>query len=196
MWNPKPKRIFVFLGYDLKDSFSGFLADEYERAAREAGHEVRRMNLGDMQFDPILHKGYREIQPLEPDLLKVQENIKWCNHFVAVYPVWWSAMPARFKGMFDRMWLPGFAYKFSPRGVFWKRLLKGRTARIILMMDTYPMILRLAFGDYTNELRRAILWFAGFSPIRTMQIGHTKFMTPKRAARYARKVARYGRHGV
>lgn len=190
------KKIFIFLGHDMKDSFSGFLANEYEKAAVGAGHEVRRMNMGEMQFDPVLHKAYREIQQLEPDLLTVQENIRWCDHFVVVHPVWWSGMPARMKGMFDRMWLPGFAFKFSKNGVFWKKLLKGKSAHIMIMMDTYPIVLRLAFGDYTNELRRAILGFSGFSPIRTLKIGHTKFMTPARAARFAKKVARYGRRGI
>ncbi len=191
-----PKRIFILLGNPVTESFSGHLTDVYETAAREAGHEVRRMNIADMHFDPILHKGYREIQPLEPDLITVQENITWCNHVVIVYPVWWSAMPALLKGMFDRMWLPCFAYKFSPKGVFWRRLLKGRSGRIIVMMDTYPLILRLAFGDHINAFKRAILAFAGIAPIRTLEIGHAKFMTSTRAARYKRKVAYYGRRGV
>jgi len=82
------KRIFILMGNpDKEGTLSNEIADTYEREAKAAGHEVRRANLGDLQFDPILHKGYKEIQPLEPDLLKVQADILWAEHFVLVYPV-------------------------------------------------------------------------------------------------------------
>ena len=169
----KKKNIFILLGHPDNDSFNFTLADAYEQGATEAGHEVRRMNLGDMKFDPILHKGYREIQALEPDLLALQENVRWCDHFVVIYPSWWSTMPALLKGVFDRAWLPGFAYKFTSE-FSWKKLMKGKSARMIVTSDTVPLLQRLIFGDTTNELKNGILWFSGFSPIRVKKFGYLK----------------------
>lgn len=156
------KKILVFLGNPTKDSYSGKLADSYEQGAREAGFEVERINIEDLRFDPILHQGYKEIQPLEPDLLNVQEKINWADHIVFVYPNWWVSMPAAMKGMFDRMWLPGFAFNFDRSTKKLIQRLKGKTARVIIIAGTHsPFMTWWKFGDYTNEISHGILGFAG-----------------------------------
>lgn len=189
----KPKKIFILLGHPDTDSFNCTLADEYQRGAEEAGHEVRRMNLGDLKFDPILHHGYRLIQDLEPDLVSFQDNVRWCEHFVVFYPSWWSTMPALLKGLIDRAWVPGFAYKFT--GDFsWQKLLKGRSATMVVTSDTAPLIQRIIFGDTTNELRNGVLWFSGFSPIRVRKFGYLKHWGGTgRRERIKRKVFNFGK---
>lgn len=167
------KNIFILLGHPDNDSFNCTLADEYQRGAEAAGHDVRRMNIGEMKFDPILHHGYRLVQELEPDLKMFQENVRWCNHFVIFYPSWWSTMPALLKGLFDRSWLPGFAYNFTS-DFTWKKLMKGKSARMVVTSDTIPLAQRIIFGDTTNELKNGILWFAGFGPIRVKKFGYLK----------------------
>jgi len=189
----KPRKVFILLGHPDNDSFNFTLADEYERGALEAGHEVRRMNIGDMKFDPVLHSGYRLIQELEPDLIFFQENVNWCDHFVVFYPSWWSSMPAVLKGLFDRAWLPGFAYKFTS-DFAWQRLFKGKTAAMFVTSDTLPLAQRLIFGDTTNELKNGILWFSGFSPVKVRKIGYLKhFGSTGRRERIKAGVYRAGR---
>ncbi|MEX2014098.1 MAG: NAD(P)H-dependent oxidoreductase [Parcubacteria group bacterium] len=190
---PKKKKIFILLGHPDKDTLNGTLASVYERGAEEAGHEVRRQNIGDMVFDPILHLGYKEVQELEPDLKAFQENMRWAEHFIVFYPSWWSTMPALLKGLIDRVWLSGFAYKFPDEGYMWKRLLKGRSATMVITSDTAPIVQRLVFGDTTNELRKGILWFAGFSPIRVYKFGYLKHFGLWRRERMKRKVYDLGR---
>jgi putative NADPH-quinone reductase len=187
------KKIFILLGHPDTDTFNGTLAGEYEKGATENGHEVRRMNLEEMNFDPVLHKGYKVKQDLEPDLVAFQENVKWCDHFVVFYPTWFSTMPAKLKGIFDRAWLPGFAYHFPEGGYSWQRLLKGRSAVMFVTSDTMPIILHLVFGDTTNEMRRGILWFAGFSPIRLYKFGYLKHFGIWRRERIKKKVFKLGK---
>jgi len=193
MFSVRKKKIFILLGHPDKDSFNCTLADEYQLGAEGAGHEVRRMNVSDMVFDPILHCGYRVMQELEPDIISFQENVCWCDHFVIFYPSWWSTMPALLKGVFDRAWLPGFAYKFTSE-YSWKKLLKGKSSRMVITSDTIPFVQRLIFGDTTNELKKGILWFAGFGPIRVKKFGYLKhFGSTGRRERIKRKVRCLGR---
>lgn len=156
------KKIVVLLGNPDSDTYSGAVADTYQAHAEEAGHEVARFNIGDMQFDPILHKGYKEIQPLEEDLLNLQQAIREAEHLVIVYPNWWCTMPAILKGLFDRMWLPGFAFNFNKETKRIEKHLTGKTARVIVVAGTHsPFMTWWNFGDYTNEIQHGILGFAG-----------------------------------
>jgi putative NADPH-quinone reductase len=156
------KNIVVLCGHPDADTFTGSILDQYQAAAEEAGHQVRRFNLGEMQFDPILHKGYKEIQQLEPDLVMLQDAIRECDHLVIGYPNWWCTMPALLKGLFDRFWLPGFAFNFNKETKRVEAHLKGKTARVYVLSGSHsPFKTWWQFGDYTNEIQYGILEFAG-----------------------------------
>lgn len=191
-------KIFILLGHPNADgTLSSHVADTYEEAAKAAGHEVRRANIGELSFDPILHKGYRVIQDLEPDLIKVQEDIKWCDHFVLVYPLWWGSVPALLKGMIDRMWLPAFAYRFikTPDGkntMGWKKLLKGRTARMIVLLKNFAWLEHGMYGDFTSDVANVVLRFSGFKT-KVTEIGNSEALTDKAKMRWMEKIATLGR---
>lgn len=168
----KKKKIVILLGHPNAETLCGSMAMLYEAAAKKAGHEVTRFNIGELKFDPILHKGYKVIQNTEPDLVRVQEAIRAADHFVIIYPVWWVNMPAILKGFFDRIWLPGFAFRYrkTPDGrrkIFWDRLLLGKTARIITFSSTHPWLLFLTLGSATHTLAWGILRFAGMQTATT-----------------------------
>ena len=193
------KKIFLLLGHPDKSGICGALADEYEKGARETGHTVERMNIAEMQFDPTLHKGYRAIQELEPDLSRFQKLVTDSDHFVIVYPVWWVGMPAILKGLFDRAWLPGSAFRYiktksGKRTIFWHRLFRGKTARIIMTSGTQPMLVRFLPGNVNAQLRWGILWFAGFS-VRTTWFGPAEDIPEARRSRWLQQIHNLGRAG-
>lgn len=196
----KKKKILILIGHPNSDpTLPDWFMDFYRDGAREGGHEIKTIRLGELSFDPVLHKGYRTVQELEPDLKRVQEEIRWCDHIVIAYPAWWSTMPAILKGMFDRIWLPRFAFHFHKNGYMWDRLLAGRSAHVFVVSDSNPFFARFIFGDTTNEIKKAILWFAGFSPIRITKIGPVKFFEEKRhkiERKWKGKLMRLGRKAI
>lgn len=156
------KKILLVCGHPDHESFTGAVLDRYQAGAEDAGHEVQRVNLGQLQFDPILHKGYKEIQNLEPDLIALQDKFRWADHIVIAYPNWWTTMPALLKGLFDRFWLPGFAFNFNKETKKIERHLKGKTGRVIILSGTHsPFKTWWQFGDFTNEIQYGILEFSG-----------------------------------
>ncbi|MDO7903553.1 NAD(P)H-dependent oxidoreductase [Pseudomonas sp. K1(2024)] len=166
------KRILVVLGHPSSDSFCAALGQTYVQAASEAGHEVRILDLPALAFDPVLHEGYRQIQPLEPDLRQAQEQILWAEHLVFVYPIWWGGIPALLKGFFDRVFLPGFAFKYRKDSAFPEQLLKGRTAHLLVTMDTPPWYYRWVYRmPGLHQMRKTTLAFCGIKPTRTLTFG-------------------------
>lgn len=168
----RPRRIAVFLGHPDATSFGGAIARAYAQAARAAGAEVREINLADLTFDPVLWHGYNEIQTLEPDLVAAQDTIGWADVLVFAYPTWWGSTPALLKGFIDRVFLPGFAFKYRENSKFWDRLLTGRSARLLVTMDSPPWYYRLMVRQPgTQMMRRAILAFSGVKPVRATAFG-------------------------
>lgn len=194
------KKIFLLLGHTDKSGMCGALADAYEQGAKEAGHDITRLDIGEMKFDPVLHKGYRAMQELEPDLKRFQQLVTEADHFVVVYPVWWVGMPAILKGLFDRAWLPGSAFRYiktkaGKRTIFWHRLFRGKTARIIMTSGTSPWLVRFLPGNVQTQLRWGILWFAGFS-VRTTWFGPAENPSEDIKGRWMTHTKNLGKRGM
>jgi NAD(P)H dehydrogenase (quinone) len=160
-------RVLTILGHPARQSFNRSLAEAYTRGAREAGAEAGLVALGDLDFDPILHEGYGEVQPLEPDLLAVQRRIEEADHVHFVFPTWWGGPPALLKGFLDRALVPGWAFRARP-GSLPERLLAGRSARMTATMDAPGWFYRLMYRSTLHgSFVRSVLWYVGFGPIRT-----------------------------
>lgn len=165
------KKICIINGNPKRDSYCGALAEAYQQGALSKDHEVRVFSVGELDFDPILREGYDEKQPLEPDLVAVQEAMKWAHHSVWIFPVWWGAMPAALKGLIDRIFLPGFAFRFEC-GPVPKRLLRGRSARVITTMDAPPVVYNVLYGAPVHTMiRKTVLEFCGVNPVKITSLG-------------------------
>jgi len=187
-------QVLIINGHPRPGSFGDALCEGYAEGAREAGHSATVVALRDLSFDPVLHLGYAGDQSLEPDLVRMQAAIKACQRFVLVYPIWWGGMPAQMKGFVDRVFLPGFAFKYRDGGVTWDRLLAGRSARVIVTMDAppwYDLLMYRAGG--TQLAKAALLQFTGFKPVRVCRLGPLRNSSDQQRQQWVTKARVMGR---
>ena len=192
------KKVLVVLGHPASDSLCAGLAEAYASGARQAGAEVRVLALGELRFDPVLAAGFRAEQSLELDLKRAQAEILWAEHLVWVYPVWWGAMPALLKGFIDRVFLPGFAFRYRKGSTAWDRLLAGRSAELLVTMDSPPWYYRWVTRMPGHvQMKRAILDFCGVGPVRVHSMGPVLGASDARKADWLAQARRSGeRQGV
>ena len=190
-------RILVLTGHPRGDSLCAGLAERYTDGARSAGHEVRCRSLGEIGPDLVAPDHRRDAGPLPAWVSDLQADLAWSEHWVIVAPMWWGGLPAGLEAVFDRVLLPGFAFRYHRGGLGWDKLMKGRSARVILTMDTPPFVLRWLWGrPILRRLKTQVLGFCGFAPVRFTTLGPVKTSTPERRAKWLMEVEALGRSGT
>jgi len=188
-----PKKILVILGQPQRQSFGAALAQAYAEGARNSGAEVKELYLGDLKFDPAGAMNRSSPPELESDLVKAQDAIKWAEHLVFVYPIWWGTIPALLKGFIERVFLPGFAVNFRDNSPLWDKLLIGRSARLIVTLNTPSWIYRWVYGrPGHNTMKKTILEFCGVKPVRITEVGPVKNSTDARRQKWIAQVRALG----
>lgn len=168
------KHIVIIQGHpDSKRRHLGHaLAEAYAEGAKEAGHEVMCITVGELDFPLLRSKEEWEAELYPSSILEAQEAIRWANHLVIVYPLWLGSMPALLKAFLEQVFRPDFAISKAAPGKMWKKLLTGRSARIVVTMGMPALVYRWFFRAHSlKSLERNILGFSGIGPIRSSVIG-------------------------
>lgn len=187
------KKILVILGQPQRHSYGGALAQAYAEGAKAAGAQVKEIYLGDLKFDPVGTVSPGQRADIEPELVEAQAAIKWADHLVFVYPIWWGTIPALLKGFIERVFLPGFAVNFRQNSPWWDKLLAGRSARLIVTLNTPSWVYRWVFGrPGHNTMKKTILEFCGIKPVRITEIGPMKNSTEEKRKKWLEQVRRLG----
>jgi len=186
--------ILVINGHPDSESYVRALTQSYIDGARSSGAEVEVIHIGELSFNPNLQYGYRKRTELEPDLLDAQEKMKWADHLVWLYPVWWGSYPAIMKGFLDRVLLPGFAFKKRAGSVWWDKYFTGKTARIISTLDQPSWYYRWINGQPSNiAIKRLTMNFIGVQKTRITTIGPLRLSTEDFRKKWLDKVYQLGK---
>jgi putative NADPH-quinone reductase len=176
------RRIAIIQGHPDAQArhFGHALADEYAKGCEDGGHEVRRLEVARLEF-PFLRTKEEFEQGTPSDSIKqAQDAIKWADHLVIIYPLWLGSMPALLKAFLEQVFRPGFAFEYQKSGGMAKKLLTGKSARIVVTMGMPAFVYRWVFGAHSlKSLQRNTLWFCGIGPIKATLIGSIEGMNEK-----------------
>jgi putative NADPH-quinone reductase len=166
------KKILIINGHPDKESYNFALAAAYKKGVENTQAQLEEINIRELSFNPNLQFGYRKRTELEPDLLHAQELIKWADHLVWIYPVWWGSVPAIMKGFIDRVFLPGFAFQKKEDSVWWDKYLTGRTARLICTLDQPSWYYKWVYGNPSHKaMKKLTMNFVGIKKVSVTTIG-------------------------
>ena len=176
-----PKRILIIDGHPDRrpGRYVHALAHAYRDGAASAGHQLSDIIVSELNF-PLLRtsEDFRQRKPPE-SIRRCQELITRADHLVILFPLWLGSMPAMLKAFFEQVLRPGFAFDEGARGRFPKKMLAGRSARIVVTMGMPAFFYRWFYRAHSlKSLERNILAFCGIGPVRTTIAGMVEDMSP------------------
>ncbi len=187
------KRIALIIGHPDKKSYNFALAKAYKKGAESSGCEIREIIIQDLNFNLNLQFGYRKRTDLEPDLLKSQEILKWANHLVWIYPVWWGSVPAIMKGFLDRVLLPGFAFSKRKDSLWSDKHFTDKSARLICTLDQPSWYYKWFYSSPSHKaMKKLTLNFIGVKKVRSTTIGPIRHSKENFRVKWLRKVEKLG----
>jgi putative NADPH-quinone reductase len=192
------KRILIVQGHpDASQPHYGHaLAASYATGARDAGHEVQTLDVARLDFPLLRSKAGWDEGKLPAGLEAAQAQIQWAEHLVFFFPLWLGGMPALLKGFLEQVARPGFAISNVREGALPKKLLAGRSARVVVTMGMPALVYRWYFRAHSlKALERNILGFVGIAPIHETLVGSVEGLSPSQREAWLLKLSRLGKAG-
>jgi NAD(P)H dehydrogenase (quinone) len=135
--------VLLVYSHPRADSFCSALRDAAASALRSTGHTVEVRDLYAEGFVPPMGPDERSRYYSDfPDLRGIEDHIaalQRADALLLVYPTWWFGLPAMLKGWFDRVWVPGVAFRLREH--------------------------RAATDEYTANRGRNYLWLAALAAV-------------------------------
>ncbi len=189
------KKITIIQGHPDPVSlhFGHALAESYARGALAAGHEIKRIEVAQLDF-PLLRSQTEWNSGRAPAGLRdAQAAIAWADHLVLIFPLWLGTMPAILKGFLEQVFRPGFAliyegHRFPQKG------LTGKSARVVVTMGLPAFWYRFFFrADGVRGLERSILGFCGVKPVNETLIGLVEIKDAEGREKWLKKLSAFGK---
>lgn len=192
------KRILLIDGHpdSRAERFVHALAKAYWDGARAGGHEIKSIIVSEVDFPLLRTSDEFESGNIPEPIRRAQEALAWADHVVILFPLWLGSMPALLKAFLEQTLRPGFAFAEGATLGTHRKLLTGKSARIIVTMGMPALFYRWYFRAHSlKSLERNTLAFCGIRPARASIIGAVETIGPRGRGNWLARVQRLGRQG-
>ena len=160
--NPYGKRhvmkTLIIYNHPHEGSFCSAIRDAVESGLHKGGHQHKTINLDKDEFDPVMREkdlgafvkagriGEEGLDGVDPIVLRYMKKLRWAEHIVMIFPIWWMTMPAMMKGFVDKVIFPGVVYKMEG-GELVSMLSSLKQVTIITTMNTPSDVYKDVFDN-------------------------------------------------
>ena len=191
----KVKNILVVFGHTSNKSLCYSFFEQYVAGLKTTYNKVENLILNEFNFEQYLKNSHNQPIKLDKDLLNIQQKIQWADHLVFIYPTWWAICPALLKVFFEVIFAKGFAYEYKKSIGFipqWNKLLKNKTASIIVTMDSPRWYYKYVAKDPGYKMMKDILSFCGIKIVNRYYFGSVKMASKQKKIKWIQQVYNIG----
>lgn len=141
--------------------------DAAQDGARQAGHEVSRIDICKLDFGFLTSTEDFSAPPPEP-VLSARRALAEAEHLFFAFPIWLGSMPAKTKAFFEQAAREEFFLEAEASDHNWPRkMMSGKSARIVVTMGMPGFAYKLFMdAGSLKALERGLLGLSGFKPVR------------------------------
>ena len=106
------KHFLIIYAHPNPESFNAGVKNTIIKTLESEKTSYKVIDLYAENFNPVL--SLEEVKgKLSPESKNYQELISAATNIIFVFPVWWFRAPAILEGFLDKVFIPGFAYRFK-----------------------------------------------------------------------------------
>jgi len=186
------KKVLVVNGHPYEKSYCSALYRAVLENIDMDRCEVRAIDLGALKFDPVLRMGYSHRMPEDEEITYSQESVKWAEHIILIFPIWFHTFPSLLIGWINRVFVPKFAYNMH--GLRVEKHLTGRSCHLIITSDSPTLYNRLIPNSPIRLMKLHIMGMFGIKTIRTSILSRTSAAnSQQRRERFLARIAQAAR---
>ena len=184
----------IIFAHPDKNSFNYAVLEKVKELLNKNKESFEVIDLYEINYNPVLSLEEMKGKSSE-ETINFQRIIKQATNIIFIFPVWWFRAPAILEGFIDKVFIPGFAYRFQKIiGVYGMPVPLLREKRVVTFITHGAPALPVK-TLYVNAVKyRFLLGFLSFCfnifKCKIYQFWSVPFVNKTKREKYLAKVER------